>query len=320
MNLFDKGYLKHYNIGTNFKISRYKKFIGNDERRKIMKKLFTLLVTAVLAFTAVLGLTACGGDKVVLDVKDIELTSETYAFAIAKENTALKDEVNAIIAELKDNGQLNAIIDSFFTGEADFAYENPAAPTAANKADYFVVGTNAYFPPFEMYEGNKLTGIDMKIASVIADELGKILFIKDMEFDSLIPAVQTGEVDIAMAGMTDTAKRRESVDFADGYYTSAQVITVLESDTTFDDCKTVEDVENILKAKDSSFKIGTQKGTTGYMYSAGDVDFGYDGFTSLTTKAYDTGALAMQDLKNGKVNAVILDKQPSLMITAQMNK
>lgn len=284
-----------------------------------MKKLFTLLVTAILAITCSLGLTACG-EKVVLDVKDIELTSETYAFAIAKENTALKDEVNTIIANLKTSGELNTIIDSFFTGEADFEYENPAAPSASDRADYFVVGTNAYFPPFEMYNGSKLTGIDMKIASVIATELGKTLYIKDMEFDSLIPAVQTGEVDIAMAGMTDTAKRRESVDFADGYYTSAQVITVLESDTTFDACTTVADVEAILAAQDSSFKVGTQKGTTGYMYSAGDADFGYDGFTSLTTKAYDTGALAMQDLKNGKINAVILDKQPSLMITSDMNK
>ena len=82
----------------------------------------------------------------------------------------------------------------------------------------------------------------------------------------------------------------------------------------------ISDVENILKAQNSAFKVGTQKGTTGYMYSAGDADFGYDGFTNLETKAYDTGALAMQDLKNGKINAVILDKQPSLMITSSMNK
>ena len=66
--------------------------------------------------------------------------------------------------------------------------------------------------------------------------------------------------------------------------------------------------------------MGAQKGTTGYMYSFGDKDFGYDGFSNLTTKAYNTGALAMMDLKNGKINAVILDKQPSLMIVKSVNK
>ena len=141
-----------------------------------------------------------------------------------------------------------------------------------------------------------------------------------MEFDSLIPAVMNGEVDIAMAGMTVTDKRLQQVDFSTEYYTSAQVITVLDNDKLFADCKTAADVEEVLAAQGADFKVGTQKATTGYMYTAGDEDFGYDGFKNLTTKAYDTGALAMQDLKNGKINAVILDKQPSLMITASMNK
>ena len=286
-----------------------------------MKKFLSILLCGILAVASMFTLVACNNnDKDSLEVKDIELTSETYAFAIAKENTQLKEDVNEILADLKSSGELNTIIDSFFTGEADFEYTNPAKPTASNKADFLIVGTNAYFPPFEMYNGSKLTGVDMKLASVIAQKLGKTLYIEDMEFDALIPSVKNGDVDMAMAGMTVTEKRLEEVDFAEGYYTSAQVITVLESDTTFDNCQTVEDVENILKAQGSSFKVGTQKGTTGYMYSAGDEDFGYDGFKDLETKAYDTGALAMQDLKNGKINAVILDKQPSLMITASMNK
>ena len=81
-----------------------------------------------------------------------------------------------------------------------------------------------------------------------------------------------------------------------------------------------EEVEAILNAKDKNYVIGTQAGTTGYMYSNGDADFDYDGFTNLTTKAYNTGALALMDLANGKINAVILDKQPSLMIVESLNK
>lgn len=282
-----------------------------------MKKILAIMLIAILSVTCCLGLTACGGEK--LKVKDIELTEETYAFAIAKGNTELKDSVNAILIDMIDSGELTTIIDSFFTGDATFEYVNPAEPTQANRDQYLVVGTNAYFPPFEMYNGAKLTGVDMQIASILATELGKTLYINDMDFDGLIPAVQNGEVDIAMAGMTVNAERLEQVDFTEGYYTSAQVITVLESDTTFDACETASDVEEILASMGASYKIGTQKGTTGYMYSAGDDGFGYDGFTNLSTKSYDTGALAMQDLSNGKVNAVILDKQPSLMIVNSIN-
>ena len=81
-----------------------------------------------------------------------------------------------------------------------------------------------------------------------------------------------------------------------------------------------EDIENVLKAQNSKYTIGTQKGTTGYMYSAGNEDFEYKGFKNLTTKGYTTGALAMLDLINGKIDAVILDMQPSVMIAASMNK
>jgi polar amino acid transport system substrate-binding protein len=95
---------------------------------------------------------------------------------------------------------------------------------------------------------------------------------------------------------------------------------VLASDTTFDNCKTAADVEAILASKGSDYKIGTQNGTTGFMYSKGDADFGYDGFANVTTQGCTTGALAMKDLQNGKLNAVILDLQPSLMISKSMNK
>ena len=140
-----------------------------------------------------------------------------------------------------------------------------------------------------------------------------------MEFDSIIPEVMNGSGVVGMAGMTVTDKRLAQVNFAVSYYTSAQVITVQKGDTTFDGCTTAEDVETILASKNSKYKVGTQKGTTGYMYSAGDEDFGYDGFKNLTTKSYDTGALAITDLSNGKINAVILDLQPSLMISKSIN-
>ena len=181
------------------------------------------------------------------------------------------------------------------------------------------MATNAYFPPFEYYNGNKLTGVDMKIASLLAAKMNKTLYILDEEFDTIFESVNTGEADIGMAGITVTEARSAIYDFTEEYYESAQVLIVKESDNLFANCQTAADIEAILAQQDKKFIIGAQNGTTGYMYSAGDEDFGYDGFTNLTVNGYKTGALAVKDLSNGKINAVIIDKQPALMISKSIN-
>lgn len=282
-----------------------------------MKKLICGIAAVAGCAVIATGAAACGA-KATLKVKEIELTSEEYAFAIAKENDALLGQVNGYLAEWEADGSLDKLINSYFDGTASFSYENKTS--TAQEGD-LVLATNAYFPPFESYDENhKFVGVDIEIAYKIAAKLNKTLFIHDMEFDAIITSVKSCASDIGMAGITVNETRKEQVNFSDGYYESSQVITVLENDASFDECKTAGDIEEILKAQSSSFIIGTQKGTTGYMYSKGDEDFGYDGFANLTTNGYNTGALAMMDLQNGKINAVILDKQPSLMLVNSMNK
>lgn len=282
-----------------------------------MKKFMSLALAAFAACTT-FALTSCNKEADNVKVmKDILLTEEEYAFAIAKENDTLLTEVNALLATWDADNSLDTLINSYFDGNATFTYTNK---TATPEEDDFVMATNAAFPPFEYKKGSAFTGIDVEIAYNLATAMNKDLFVYDMEFDSIISSVQNGESDIGMAGMTVNEKRMQLVNFATPYYASAQVITVLESDTTFDNCKTAADVEAILATKGTDYVIGTQNGTTGYMYSKGDADFGYDGFTNLTTKGYTTGALAMTDLKNKKLNAVILDLQPSLMIADSVNK
>lgn len=282
-----------------------------------MKKIFVALLSAALCVVSALTMTACAKGESV-KVKDINLTEEDYAFAIAKENTTLLEQINGYLTEWKADGSLESLINSYFDGSATFSYSNKTSEAGAND---FVIATNAYFPPFESYDKNgKFYGVDIEIAHKIAAKLNKTLFVKDMEFDSIISDVSSGKSHIGMAGITVNDTRKQQVNFADGYYTSAQVITVLESDTTFDNCTTFEEVKAILKNQSKNYKIGTQAGTTGYMYSHGDADFEYEGFANLTTKAYSTGALAMKDLSNGKINAVILDRQPSLMIAESINK
>ncbi len=285
-----------------------------------MKRIITLVLATVLVAVC---FTACSAKAAQVKVyKEYDLTAEKYAFAISKENAELKQQANSLLSELTANGELEKIINSFFDGTAEFVYENPvsAVPTGSDRAKYLVVATNAYFPPFEYYEGNKLTGVDMKIASLLAEKLGKTLYINDMEFDSIISSVKNGESDIGMAGMTVNETRLKEIDFTTEYYESAQVIIVREDDKVFADCKSADAIIAKLSEQGKEFVVGTQNGTTGFMFSAGNEDFGYDGFKNLITKSYTTGALAVKDLSNGKVNAVIIDKQPAIMISANINK
>ena len=300
-----------------------------------MKKIISLVLVAVMMLTALFAFASCtssndnenddtanNGKSKVKVYEEYDLTAEKYAFAVSKENTALKDAANELLAELKANGELDNIINSFFDGTATFTYENPVSsvPTGADRDKYLVGATNAYFPPFEYYEGAKLSGVDMHIASLLAKKLNKTLYIYDMEFDSVIVSVKQGQADIGMAGMTVNEERLKSIDFTSEYYESAQVLVVREGDTVFANCKSADEITAKLAEQGKSFKVGTQNGTTGYMFTAGDEGFGYDGFKNLTCNGYTTGALAILDLANNKVDAVILDKQPAKMIAANTNK
>lgn len=286
---------------------------------KNVKKILIAVMAIVLTVGCVCAFAACNSNNTAeakVKVIDIPLTAESYAFCIKKgDPKGIKPVADALLAELKTSGELDTIINSFFDGTATFEYDNPASPEGC-----FVVATNAYFPPFEYYNGKKLTGVDMKIASLLAAKFNKTLYILDEDFDSIFTSVDTGEADIAMAGITVNAARLESYDFTTEYYESAQVLVVKADDTTFDACKTAEEIEAVFKAKNKQYTIGTQNGTTGYMYCAGNEDFGYDGFTNLTTNGYKTGALAVQDIVSGVVNAVVIDKQPAIMIAKNINK
>ena len=140
-----------------------------------MKKLIAIIMACLTAVACCFALTACGS-KNVKGYAEYELTSESYAFLIKKGNSELVDSVNGVLDEIKASGELDSIINSFFNGEATFTYTNPVGEIPTDHSQYFIVATNAYFPPFEYYDGDKLTGVDMQIASIIAQKLNKTLY------------------------------------------------------------------------------------------------------------------------------------------------
>ena len=248
-------------------------------------------------------------------VVDIELSSEEYAFGVDKNQPELKDKCNELIKEMKSNGELEEISNHYFGDGEPVGVESAKQDKSK---DQLVVATNAEFEPFEYKEGNKFYGIDMEIAKLLADKLNKELVIVDMAFDAVLLSVQQQKADIGMAGLTVTPERAKQVDFCDSYYNAAQKLVVKADDTTFDNCKTKEDVDKILQGFDKSVLIGGQNGTTGQYYVEGSDDFG---FTKLnaTWKGYANGSLAVQDLINGGLNYVIIDAAPAQAITNSIN-
>ena len=183
---------------------------------------------------------------------------------------------------------------------ASSAASSEAASTSAAAAELTTVeagkltmATNATFPPYEMTtDSGEFEGIDIDTAKAIADKLGLELQIDDMDFDAALLSVQQGKADIAMAGVTVTDERKAVMDFSDSYATGIQSIIVPEGS----DIASPDDL--------AGKKIGTQRGTTGYIYCSDD--FGED-----SVVAYDSGLTAVQALNNGQVDAVVIDNAPA---------
>ena len=176
---------------------------------------------------------------------------------------------------------------------------------AAKDSGEFVMATNAAFPPYEYVDGSDFTGIDVDIAGAIAEKLGKKLVVEDMEFDSIIEAVKGGKADIGMAGMTVTPEREEEVNFTDSYATGKQVIIVNEGS----EITTVDDLFNV-----GGYSIGVQRNTTGDLYTTWDLED--EGLATI--ERYSKGADAVQALKTGKVDCVVIDDQPAKAFVAEV--
>lgn len=219
------------------------------------------------------------GDSAASSAPAAESAAPTEAAAEAATETSVKDEAPA--------------------AEAGSTAEAAATEFTTVEDGKLHMATNATFPPYEMVaDDGTFEGIDVDIAGKIAEKLGLELVVDDMDFGSIITSVQTGKEDIALAGLTVTDERKQNVDFTDSYATGVQVVIVPENS----DIKTIDDLQGKL--------IGCQESTTGYAYCTDD--YGEDMVT-----AFPSGANAVQALLTGKIDAVVIDKQPAEAYVAQ---
>lgn len=160
-----------------------------------------------------------------LKILEEEFVSEEYAICIAKGNDELTDKINSALEELKSDGTIKSIISNYIGEEkGKHPYKTPEGTKYSGKK--LVAATNATFPPYEYYENEKVTGIDIDIITAIGDRLGMKVEIADMEFDAIINSVSSGKADVGIAGLTVTKDRLKSINFSNSYAKSKQVIIV----------------------------------------------------------------------------------------------
>ena len=287
------------------------------------KNLFKVLASALAAIACVGCFSACNQNKEddtpALKVIDIELTQEEYAFAVNKNNAELLASANTYLAEIKENGTFDAIVNKWF-GEGEEPVGYPIGSYDASK-DQLVVLTNTPFEPFE-YTGDdgKYYGVDMELMAGFAAYLDKELcIIEHLDFDTICEESNKYTNGVVAAGLTVSEDRAAIVNFTNSYYSASQKLIVAGDDTRFDNCKTAEDVENILKTLDNSTTIGYQNGTTGALYVNGDEDWEFEGF-NVTKSGYRTAALAAQALVNGNIQYVVVDSAPANAIVKAINE
>lgn len=196
--------------------------------------------------------------------------------------------------------------------------------TACDKDDAIYVDTNAFFAPFEYYDGTEIKGVDVDIMNLVGEKLGKKVVFENTDFGVIVDNVSSGKkYDCGAAGITITEARQQQVDFSDPYFTSVQYV-VFEGDTLSVDGTTKDGVEYILWSQLANLTIGVQTDTTGDIYVDGEInaqesnDYGYDGVlygTNTTEKKYDSAQLAV-DALGTYVDAVVVDKLPAEYIVA----
>lgn len=286
--------------------------------KKMAKFVVSFMLVAVI-IGASFALVACNGDdKNYVAVAAIDLLQEDFGIAVKKGNTALLNAVNVVIDEWLANGKMNQYMDYYSAlANEEKGGESAVAPDGlqmswdfGSATEVVTMYTEAGFAPYEFYKGENIVGLDVAIMSQVAVNLGKKLEVKDVVFDVVATNVanSTGDA-VGAAGITINDERKQVIDFSNVYSSSTLVI--------------VSENGQYSSVKDLAGKtVGVQEGTSGDLIISAAKGAGYtyeneDGqdvtvtAVGATVKQYKQYALALQDLKNGRIDAILMDKIPA---------
>ena len=286
--------------------------------KKMAKFVVSFMLVAVI-IGASFALVACNGDdKNYVAVAAIDLLQEDFGIAVKKDNTALMNAVNVVIDDWLANGKMNQYMDYYSAlANEEKGGESAVAPDGlqtswdfGSATEVVTMYTESGFAPYEFYKGENIVGLDVAIMSQVAVNLGKKLEVKDVVFDVVATNVanSTGDA-VGAAGITINDERKQVIDFSNVYASSTLVI--------------VSENGQYSSVKDLAGKtVGVQEGTSGDLIISAAKGAGYtyeneDGqdvtvtAVGATVKQYKQYALALQDLKNGRIDAILMDKIPA---------
>ena len=298
-----------------------------------MKKTLAIVLAVLMMLTTVVAFASCGkknDDFVATDAAD--LLKEDFGIGVKKNNPELLAAVNAVVDEWVANGKMEKY-EEYYTKLADYAENGGTAPEAGDlvvswdfgtATEVITVYTESGFAPFEFIYNEAVTGLDIAIMSQVAVNMGKKIEVKDILFDTIPTSVQNDSgLAVAAAGLTITAERAEKMDFSNVYYSSTLVIV---SDKT----------APITSVKDlAGKKVGVQQGTSGDLIITAAA--GAEGYSYVTedaqgaevtvvvkaanaeVKQYEKYAMALADLKAGRIDAILMDKLPAQTMLAGSN-
>ena len=286
--------------------------------KKMAKFVVSFMIVAVI-IGASFALVACNGDdKNYVAVAAIDLLQEDFGIAVKKGNTSLMNAVNFVIDDWLANGKMNQYMDYYSAlANEEKGGESAVAPDGlqtswdfGSATEVVTMYTESGFAPYEFYKGENIVGLDVAIMSQVAVNLGKKLEVKDVVFDVVATNVanSTGDA-VGAAGITINDERKQVIDFSNVYASSTLVI--------------VSENGQYSSVKDLAGKtVGVQEGTSGDLIISAAKGAGYtyeneDGqdvtvtAVGATVKQYKQYALALQDLKNGRIDAILMDKIPA---------
>ena len=296
-----------------------------------MKKVFSILLVVAVLTTSLAVFSSCGKDKEFVSVDATDLLQEDFGIAVKKGNDQLMAEINKVIDEWLENGTIEKYIDYYnklndYVSGVDGATEPEAGDLKVtwdfgSATETITVYTESGFAPYEFVSGGQVVGLDIAIMSQVAQNMGKKIVVNDGLFDMIPENVKNASgLAVGAAGMTITDERKESVDFSH-VYSSSTLVIVSAKDKSFSSVRDLAGLKvGVQKGTSGDLIITDAKGANGYKYiddDGNEVVVKIDSSTDV--RQYEQYALAFQDLKNGKIDAILMDKLPAQAMLKVVN-
>lgn len=287
-----------------------------------MKKIISLAIVATMLLCSIATFTSCNKDVELVAIPASDLIQEDFGVAVKKGNTELLDMINAVIKDWLDSGKMDKYIDYYDAiskGEDADKGDLTTEWDFGDATETLTLYTESGFAPYEFISEGKVIGVDVALMSEVAVRNNMKIDIKDVAFDTITTCVKSAEGHaVGAAGMSITDERKEDVDFSN-VYASSTIVIVSASGKAYD---SVADL--------SGLKVGVQEGTVAdiIISDAAKEGKGYqvddDHLLTISSKTeikqYKQYALALQDLKAGRIDCILMDKLPAeAMIAASEN-